>query len=142
VRANTVYAFVAVAEAQLREHGFESAEKSAREAIAAAERTGETDNVYSAFARGILGDVHLEELRYKEAAEEYSAALKAYERHYESIGSPSNVELMGAVRARGRTLSSEGKYAEAAVESEKEVSLTREIFGVYSDETAGMHIII
>jgi TolA-binding protein len=60
---------------------FERAQQLAREAITAANRRVEPNNVYSAYAEGILADALLEMGDFKKAAYHYRSALKTYEHH-------------------------------------------------------------
>ena len=85
----------ALAEEKLGFNDIEEAKAMARRALEAAERTNERDNVYAAYAKGILADALLAEKRFKEAAELYSEGLKAYERHYKGSTSPAAVERAG-----------------------------------------------
>jgi tetratricopeptide (TPR) repeat protein len=64
-------------------------------AIAAAAETKEVDNIYAAFAKGILASAYYAEERYEEAANEYREALKAYEQHYSGETTPDIVEQAG-----------------------------------------------
>ena len=87
----------AMAEEKLSFNEIEDAKAMARRAIEAAERTKEPDNVYVAYAKGILADALLAEKRFKEAAELYSEGLKAYEGHYKGSTTPAAVERAGKV---------------------------------------------
>ena len=66
-------------------------------AIEAADKSSEQDNIYSAYAKGILADALYVERDYKGAADLYSEALKTYERHYKGVfvTSPDAVEEAG-----------------------------------------------
>lgn len=86
----------ALAEEKLSFNDIEDAKAMARRAIEAAERTKEPDNVYAAYAKGLLADALLAEKRFKEAAELYSEGLKAYERHYKGGTTPAAVEKAGS----------------------------------------------
>lgn len=73
----------------------------AKRAIETAERTKEPDNVYAAYAKGLLADALLAEQRFKEAAELYGQGLRTYERHYRGDTTPAAMERAGD----GETLS-------------------------------------
>ena len=50
----------------------------------AARHRNEANNIYGAYAEGILGDALFKMGMYEEAAMRYKSALKAYERHSRS----------------------------------------------------------
>ena len=64
-------------------------------AIASAEKTHERDNIYAAYAKGILADALFAEGKFEEAAAAYAEGLKAYERHYHGKTSPDEIEVAG-----------------------------------------------
>ena len=66
-----------------------------RRAIDSAEKTHERDNIYAAYAKGILADALYAEGKYEEAAGVYAEGLKAYERHYHGKHSPDEIEIAG-----------------------------------------------
>ena len=59
-------------------------------ALAAAEKSGEMDNIYAAYAKGLFKEEH-----YKEAALAYKDGLQAYEMHYDGETSPIAIEIAG-----------------------------------------------
>ena len=64
-------------------------------ALAAAEKSGEMDNIYAAYAKGLIGDALFKEEHYKEAALAYKDGLQAYEMHYDGETSPIAIEIVG-----------------------------------------------
>jgi len=58
-----------------------------------AKHTGEENNIYAAYAEGILADCLYHKGSYKEAAEHYHAALKTYERQNKALKLLNLLEL-------------------------------------------------
>ena len=74
------------------------AEKMAQNAIEAAAHTKQQDNIYEAYAEGILGEVLYAQSNYKESAEHFHKALKAYEHHTRSSTGPESLMLVAATQ--------------------------------------------
>lgn len=115
----------------------EDSERMARNAIASAEKSREANNIYTAYAQGLLADALLDEGRHAEAAVTYSEALRAYERHYRSTTSPDAVELAGATQLLAWSLVKDAKFTEAAMVSSEALTLSLTLFGPDSLEVAG-----
>ena len=60
--------------------------------------TKQQDNIYQAYAEGILGDILYAEEQYKDAADHYGKALKTYENHLKSATGPESIVLVAAVQ--------------------------------------------
>lgn len=63
-----------------------------------AAHTKQQDNIYQAYAEGILGDILYAEEHYKDAADHYGKALKTYESHVKSATGPESIVLVAAVQ--------------------------------------------
>ena len=76
------------------------AEQKALEAIEAASHTTQLDgqNVYQAYAEGILAEVLYKKGNYKEAADSFHHALLIYEKHTRSSTGPESVMLVAATQ--------------------------------------------
>ena len=74
------------------------AELLAEVAIETIKAEGVTDNIYQAYAEGILGDVLFAEGDFEDAAEHYHMALKTYEHHMQSKTSPESVMIVAATQ--------------------------------------------
>ena len=78
----------ALAEEHIMLGNYEDAKKLANEAIAIGSHTHQINNVYAAYAEGILADALFKEGNFEEAALKYRDALKAYEHHFQSTTGP------------------------------------------------------
>lgn len=76
----------------------QEAEQKAVEAMEAASHTLQPNNIYAAYAEGILGEVLFSKGNYKEAAEHFHHALNTYERHMRSSTSPESIMLVAATQ--------------------------------------------
>ena len=74
------------------------AELLAEMAIETIKAEGVTDNIYQAYAEGILGEVLFAEGDFQDAAEHYHMALKTYEHHMQSETSPESVMIVAATQ--------------------------------------------
>lgn len=90
----------------------------------------------SAYAQGILGDALYKEGAFKEAAEHYHDALRAYERHYRTLNGPESVELAGAAQIIAWDKLKSGKFEDATVACETALGLTQRLLGVDSTDAA------
>eukprot|EP01036_Dinobryon_divergens_P001633 gene1633-2137_t len=120
----------------LEEGMYEEAEKRARDAMAIGQQTGDADNIYTAYAEGILGDVLYKMGNVAEAADHYRSALHKYERHYRSSSGPEAVQLFGAAQVMSWTLLKEGKYKEAITSCSTTLGLAERILGLNSPDVA------
>jgi hypothetical protein len=59
-----------------------------------ADHSKQVNNIYSAYATGILADALYAEGKYKNAAESYKEAFEAYKRHYRSDTGKSDIIII------------------------------------------------
>jgi tetratricopeptide (TPR) repeat protein len=71
----------------LNDH-LEDAKSLAELAMETAKHRKEDDNVYAAYAEGVLANVLAQQGDFEEAARHYKSALNLYERHYSSSSGP------------------------------------------------------
>ena len=112
-----------------------------------ADHSKQVNNIYSAYATGILADALYAEGKYKNAADSYKQAFEAYKRHYRSdtgksniiiiiiiiiiimnIG-PETVELMGALQLISWVLLTKRDYDEALIACQNALGLTEKLLG-------------
>lgn len=108
------------------------AERLSKEAMEISKHTGEDNNIYAAYAEGILADSLYHMGSYKEAAEHYHSALKTYERHSKSSHGPEAIELVGAVQLVAWSLLSSRKYEEAKGACSAALAMTEKLTGPMS----------
>lgn len=120
----------------LQEGQYDEAEKLARDAMLIGEHTGESDNVYFAYAEGILGDILLKKGSFQEAAEHYHSALKVYERHYRSSTGPEAVQMLAAAMMAGWTLLSDERYKDAIIGCSTALGMAEKMLGPNSPDVA------
>jgi tetratricopeptide (TPR) repeat protein len=101
-----------------------------------ADHTREPDNIYSAYAEGILADALYGQGKFKEAAEHFKAALKTYERHYRSNSGPEAVELVGAMQIVAWNALSKKDYDEALVACQTALGMTEKLMGPNNADVA------
>lgn len=75
-----------------------------------ASHTNESNNIYRAFAEGILGDAFLGEGNYQTAANHFRKALKVYENRYMSSSGPQALEMMGSLQMAAKLYLNESEY--------------------------------
>ena len=74
--------YAILAQQHLALGNLEDAQRMAIEAIETARKTKQCNNIYEAYAEGILGEILYRENRFNESALHSSRALKVYEHHY------------------------------------------------------------
>lgn len=75
---------MALAEEHIAIGNYEDAQRLARDAMLLAGHSHQSNNIYSAYATGILGDALYAEGKFKESSEAYKESFEAYKRHYRS----------------------------------------------------------
>lgn len=98
--------------------------------------SGQPDNIYAAFAEGILAEALYREGHYREAADQYRDALRTYENHYQVPRGPEEVELAGAMQVMAWTLLSRKDYAAAKHACATALGLSSKLLGTNSIQTA------
>jgi len=122
---------------ELRDLGdFPEAEKKAKEAIEIASQAKESNNIYAAYAEGILGEIFLSEGHYKEAALKFKSALKSYESHYKSSNGPEEVEMIGASQLISWYFMTNKQYDLAAKAITQELGVIERVTGLNSSDAA------
>jgi tetratricopeptide (TPR) repeat protein len=106
-------------------------------AMASAAKSREHDNVYGAYAEGILADSLLAEGRFAEAAERYRDALRTYERHYRGKHSPDAIEIAGATQLLVWSFLRSEQYDEAVTMGTRALELNSNLYGPHSAEVGG-----
>jgi tetratricopeptide (TPR) repeat protein len=102
-----------------------------------AEHTKQPDNIYEAYAEGILGDVLFAEHHYKEAAQHYEKALKTYERHAITENGPDSVILVSAMQlASWLSLSNRENIFLTQFACKKALAMTERLLGPDCVDTA------
>ena len=96
----------------------------------------EPNNIYAAYAQGILGDACYHENDFKKAAELYRDALKTYERHFQTVGGPENLELVGSLQLIAWTLLTRKDYDEAKQACATALGMTERLLGPNSTAVA------
>jgi tetratricopeptide (TPR) repeat protein len=119
----------ALAEEHIALGNYEEALKLAKEAVDLAEHVREPDNIYTAYAEGIWADALFAMGSYKESANRYKEALRLYERHYRSSGSPEAVELVGATQLVAWNFLSQREFEEAQQSWSLALGLTEHLMG-------------
>lgn len=106
---------IALAEEHINCGNFEQAEKLASDAIELADHSRQVNNIYSAYATGILAEALYAEGKFQASADNYRRAFEAYKRHYRSETGPESVELLGALQLMSWVLLSKKDYEEAGI---------------------------
>lgn len=97
---------------------------------------GQANNVFSAYAEGLIGDALFAEGDYKEAATRYCDALKTYENHFYSAKGPESVELMGALQMTAWNLITKKQFQAAKRACAEALGLSKKLFGANSTTVA------
>lgn len=101
-----------------------------------ANHTHEKNNIYFAYAEGILGESLYHMGAYQEAADHFRSALKAYEHHKESSNGPETIEFCGAMQLVAWTLLSNKEYQDAKRACTLALSITEKLLGSHAPDTA------
>mmetsp|Transcript_19674 Transcript_19674/g.19769 ORF Transcript_19674/g.19769 Transcript_19674/m.19769 type:complete len:358 (+) Transcript_19674:71-1144(+) len=120
----------------LEEGLYEEAAERAKKAMELGEHTGEPDNVYTAYAEGILGDILYKSGSVEEAADHYRSALRIYERHYRSSSGPEAIQMLGASQMISWKLLGDRKYKEAIDACSTALGLAETLLGPTSPDVA------
>lgn len=126
----------ALAEQHTQLGNFEDAKKLATEAKLIGEHTGQIDNIYAAYAEGILAEALYREGNYRESADKYRDALRIYERHYQVARGPEDVALTGAMEVLAWTLLSRKDFAAAKQACSTALGMASKLLGGNSIQTA------
>ncbi len=108
---------------------YEEAKKRAKEAIEIGDHTGKANNIYAAYAQGILADALYAEGDYPGAAYQYRGALRAYEHHFVASNGPEAVELLGSLELVAWTLLSKREFEEAKVACATALGMSQQLLG-------------
>ena len=119
-------------------NNLKEAEEKAKEAMeAATAHTKGQDNVYQAYAEGILGEVQFAEGNYKEAALHFHNALGIYERHERTSTGPESVMLVAATQlVSWVSLAKNESSIEAQVFARTALAMTERLLGPNHVDTA------
>lgn len=109
---------------------------NAKKAIEIASQAKEPNNIYAAYAEGILGEIFFSEGHYKEAALKFKSALKSYESHYKSSNGPEEVEMIGASQLISWYFMTSKQYDLAAKAIAQELSVIERVTGLNSTDAA------
>ncbi len=112
-------------------NNLEEACEKAKEAMeAATAHTKGQDNVYQAYAEGILGEVQFAEGNYREAALHFHNALGNYERHERTSTGPESVMLVAATQlVSWMSLAKNESSLEAQIFARTALSMTERLLG-------------
>ena len=112
-------------------NNLEEAGEKAKEAMeAATAHTKGQDNVYQAYAEGILGEVQFAEGNYKEAALHFHNALGNYERHERTSTGPESVMLVAATQlVSWMSLAKNESSIEAQIFARTALAMTERLLG-------------
>jgi tetratricopeptide (TPR) repeat protein len=130
------HAFIILCTTSQQLGNFVEAFKLAKEAIDMADHTHESDNIYSAYAEGIMADALYGQGNFKESAEHFKSALKSYERHYRSNSGPEAVELVGAMQLVAWNALSKKDYEEALLACQTALGMTEKLMGPKNADVA------
>ncbi|KAJ1434761.1 hypothetical protein B484DRAFT_393803 [Ochromonadaceae sp. CCMP2298] len=119
---------------------FAAAELFAKEAIDIAHHTEQSDNIYAAYAEGILAEISYEQGNFKSAADRFRHALSAYENHYRSKTGPQNVKSLGAAQMLSFAFMTGRRYDKAAEALKVELRNVYDVYGKESLEAADTQV--
>eukprot|EP00601_Ochromonadales_sp_CCMP2298_P015939 CAMPEP_0173237024 /NCGR_PEP_ID=MMETSP1142-20121109/11799_1 /TAXON_ID=483371 /ORGANISM="non described non described, Strain CCMP2298" /LENGTH=343 /DNA_ID=CAMNT_0014167625 /DNA_START=38 /DNA_END=1069 /DNA_ORIENTATION=- len=115
---------------------FAAAEAFAQEAIDIAHHTEQSDNIYAAYAEGILAEISYKQGNFKDAADRFRHALGAYEDHYRSKTGPQSIKALGASQVLAHVYLSSHQYDKAVEALAVQMNKAQEVFGDDSLEVA------
>ena len=98
--------------------------------------SGQGDNIYAAYAEGIMAEALYQEGNYRESADKYRDALRTYERHYQVARGPEDVELVSSMQILAWTLLSRKDFAAAKHACATALGLSSKLLGNNSIQTA------
>jgi len=114
----------------------EDARELAEVALKTAEHSKEDDNIYAAYAEGVLADILLRQGLYLDAAHLFKGALRRYESHFMTTTGPQAVETVAATQLISWSHLAERNYEEAVSSCTAALGMTRKLLGESAD-TAG-----
>ena len=112
----------------LNDH-LDDAKSLAELAMSTADARKEDDNIFSAYADGVLANVLHLQGEYEEAAKHYRTALNKYERHYASSSGPQAVETVAATQLISWSHMAERDFNSAVHSCTAALSMTRRLLG-------------
>lgn len=105
------------------------AEAMALNAIETAGHTKQYDNIYEAYAEGILGEVMYAQGNFKESADHLRKGLKKYEHHTRTSTGPESVMLVAATQLMSWLSLSKNESATSQVYCRTALSMTERLLG-------------
>eukprot|EP01038_Epipyxis_sp_PR26KG_P005305 gene5305-7369_t len=126
----------ALAEEHISLGNYEEAIRLAKEAVSIAQHTGESENIYEAYANGILADALYRIGSYQVAAEKYRQALSAYEHRFASEKGPEMIELLGATELMAFTMVNTNEYDDAIKACSVALGMTEKMLGPTTSDAA------
>jgi tetratricopeptide (TPR) repeat protein len=106
------------------------------QAIDIAHHTEQSDNIYAAYAEGILAEINYKQGNFKDAADRFRHALASYEDHYKSKSGPQNIKSLGAAQLLSFAFMTGRRYDKAAEALKVELRNVYEVYGSESREAA------
>jgi len=131
---------MALAEEHLALGKTSEAKRLAKAAMRTAEHSGELNNIYEAYAEGILGECLYKEGDYKGASDHFKHALRTYEMHTKTSTGPETLAALGAVQYIAWDNFRKKKYADALPACTVALGMTMKLFGKSAPETAACMI--
>ena len=126
----------AISEQYLQMGAPDLALSSAFDAISVARHSNEENNVYYAYAEGLLAQAYEEKKEFELAAEHYKKALVIYEKHYSGQNDPIELESVGYYQLISWFLLSQGRYQEAMTACRMALSAMEAMLGQDHVDTA------
>lgn len=106
------------------------------QAIEIALESKEPNNIYVAYAEGLLGEIFFAKGKYKEAALTFKSALRAYESHYRGSNDPKEVQAVGASQLVCWYLLHTKQFGLAVRAGEQELDAIQRVSGLNSSDAA------
>ena len=108
------------------------------QAIEIALQSKEPNNIYVAYAEGLLGEIFFSKGKFQEAALTFKRALQAYEKHYGGSNDPREVQAAGASQLVCWYLLHSRQFGLAVKAGEQELQAIQQLGGMNSDAADAM----